>query len=365
MGSTPTVAVDARMIDASGVGTYLKQLLPRLALRGPDIDFVLLARPELVRDRGWEKMANVRIVECDAPLYSIREQFALSAATPRGTDLFWSPHYVIPLLRRGPLLVTVHDVCHLALSRMLPGPAARLYARTMFQMVRRRADAIIMDSEFTRREFLRLVGTPRAQPEVIHIGVDASWSAAAARERPSPDRPYFIHVGNIKPHKNLRTLLEAFAQVEDELDEDLLLVGRRDGLIVGDPEATALAASMADRVRFTGVLEDEELQSLVAGATALVFPSLYEGFGLPPLEAMAAGCPTIVADAASMPEVCGDAVRYFDPHDAAALAREMRAVASEPPSRERREHARRHAEGFNWDRAAERTDRVIRATLGI
>jgi glycosyltransferase involved in cell wall biosynthesis len=127
---------------------------------------------------------------------------------------------------------------------------------------------------------------------VIHQGVDAGVVPRDPRDlEPPHPRPYLLFVGNVKPHKNLVGLLRAFALLHEEIPHDLLLVGRRHGFIHGSPEVEEQAARLGGRVRFTGWLEDREVKRLFAHADALVFPSFYEGFGLPPLEAMACGCP--------------------------------------------------------------------------
>lgn len=364
MNHVATITIDARMLGQSGIGTYLEQLLPRVVARNRDLRFVLLVAPDL-RDLSWADPAQVEVAPCGGRLYSVAEQRSLASAIPRDTDLFWAPHYVIPLLYRGKLLVTVHDVCHLALAPLFGGVHKRLYARGMFAMVRRRADRIIAVSEFTRREFSRWVGAPRGQISVVHNGVDDSWFAAG-RQTPqaAPGTDFFLYVGNVKPHKNLRMLLAAFAQVKEHVPHRLVVVGKRDGFITGDPEVGAMAERIGERVQFTGHLPAPELRAYVAGAAALVFPSLYEGFGLPPLEAMAARCPALVSNAAAMPEVCGDAARYFDPSDPGELAQALLDTVRRPVSAADLERARSHARSFSWDATAAATTEALRSTLG-
>ena len=190
-------------------------------------------------------------------------------------------------------------------------------------------------------------------------GVDPEWFDVP---RPAAaERPYFVFVGNVKPHKNLGRLLDAFAALAPEIPHDLLLVGRRRGFLTGDPEIARRAESLGGRVRFTGFVETEELRRTVAGATALVLPSLYEGFGLPALEAMACGRPVLAARAGALPEVCGDAALYCDPRDPGDIAAGLRRLATDAELAARLAAAGvAHARRFSWDDTAAGVGDAIR-----
>jgi glycosyltransferase involved in cell wall biosynthesis len=357
------VVVDARMAGDSGIGTYISNLLPRLAAQRPDWRLTILGDPDRLRALPWPGDAKIEIRECRARIYTAREQVDLVARAPRRPDLFWSPNYNIPLAYRGRLLVTVHDVAHLALPEFASGLHKQLYARTMFAATRRRATAILCDTAFTRDEYLRLVGTPRGEIHVVHLGVDDSWRTAASLA-PVRSRPYIISVGNVKPHKNLGTLVRAFARIKDSIPHDLVIVGRREGLRTADQAVEASAATLDGRVEFTGEVPLPRLQAYIAHATALVAPSLYEGFGFPPLEAMAAGCPVIASRIATHHEVCGDAVEYCDPRNASDLAQRIeRVVADQGLSASLRERGARRMGEFTWNQCAEQTTAVIANAL--
>lgn len=366
---TPHIAIDVRMARDSGIGTYIRSIVPRVIAARPSWRFTLLGRSEDLRGLGILDRANVAVRDCTARIYTAVEQLELRRETPRGVDLFWAPHYNIPLLHRGPLLVTVHDVIHLAMPRYAGNPVKRGYARFMFAAVQRRADAIITVSEFSRAEFRRLVGTGRADPVVIHNGVSELWHGATAS--PVADgaatgmKPYVLFVGNVKPHKNLGTLVRAFALLKDALPHDLVVIGRREGLRGPDSTVAAEATRLlGDRVRFAGEVNDEALRRYVAGASALVAPSLYEGFGLPPLEAMAVGCPALVSRAAAFPEVCGDAAAYCDATNADDMARSLRALLTDGALRAGLiARGRARAASFTWDRSASTTVSVLESTL--
>jgi glycosyltransferase involved in cell wall biosynthesis len=359
------VAIDARMARSGGIGTYIRALVPRLVRARPRWDFTILTLAEDARAEQWwgGETGTVHVRQLRSPVYSVAEQWELRAARPRRVDLFWSPHYNVPLLERGRLLVTVHDVIHLARPEYRKRPVRFAYARGMFAAVRRRAAGILFDSAFTSAEFHRLVGAPAGAHEVVHLGVDDSWrDDTPSRARP---RPYLLHVGYVKPHKNVPALIRAFALLADHVPHDLVIVGRRDGLRTADDAVAREAAALGARVVFTGETSPAELHAWVRGASVLVQPSLYEGFGLPPLEAMAAGCPCVVARAGSLPEVCGDAVLYCDPLSPVDMATSIRhALCDESIRASLRHRGLVHAARFTWERCAEQTISAMERVLG-
>lgn len=349
----------------SGIGTYIRHLVPRIAEARPEWHFtVLLHAAERTDGAGWLRaLPNVRIVHCQAPIYSLREQLAVVRAVPARTSVLWVPHFNVPLLYRGRMLVTVHDLFHLALPELAGGAHRRAYARVMFEHIRRRAAVVLCVSDFTAGEFVRRVGAPRGRLRTTHLGIDDGWRAAQPGDLPRT-RPYVVFVGNVKPHKNVRGLLEAFARVRHEVPHDLVIVGQREGMRTADPEVEERAAALGERVVFTGRVPEEELRRLVAGATALAFPSRYEGFGLPPLEAMAAGCPTVVARAGSLPEVCGDATLYCDPGDTGSIAHALRRILTDASLRaELARRGRAHAASFRWEGCAASSAEALEEAL--
>ena len=344
-----TLGIDARMIRSSGIGTILANTIPRIIAKRPDWAIRLLGDPALLDQFAWRDAPNLSIIPFTAEIYTVAEQTSWPHGQTRDCDVFWSPNYNIPLFLRPPLLVNVNDVAHLALPDVFTGVAKRLFARTMFGRVRRRADAIVFISQFSADEFGRLVGSPKGRPYVVHCGVDEEWF----KIEPGPKKrqaPYLLFVGNVKPHKNLRRLLEAFELVYRQIPQDLLIVGRKEGFITGDTDVQLMIDRFGGRVAFTGYVDDAVLKRIYAQADALVLPSLYEGFGLPPIEAMAAGCPALVSRAASMPEVCGDAALYFDPFDIRDMADKLARIVTDQQLRETlRAAGKRRAAQLTWD----------------
>jgi glycosyltransferase involved in cell wall biosynthesis len=223
---------------------------------------------------------------------------------------------------------------------------------------------VLYDSEFTRSEASRLLGANGANGTVAHLAADDDWTRAreAAPSRPLAE-PYFLYVGNIKRHKNVPLLLRAFGRVTDRIPHKLVLIGRHEGLRA-DPSVAEEIARLGARAIFVGEVSKPLVQRYVAHAEALVTASLYEGFGLPPLEAMAAGCPCIVSRAGSLPEICGDAALYCDPTDEASVATQLLALAGDASLRETLiARGRAQAKLFSWDKAAaiiaEELDRAL------
>jgi glycosyltransferase involved in cell wall biosynthesis len=280
--------------------------------------------------------------------------------------VFWSPHYNIPLAlpRRIPLVATVHDVMHLTRPEYRDSVAKRAYARGMFRALRARASTILFDSAFTAEQFHRHVGAPKCATSVVHLGVADEWRGTPPAAKRTNPRPFVMFVGLHKPHKNLRGLLDAFGRIIDRVPHDLLIAGRSDGLATADRGLAHAAAALGDRVVFTGEIAEAELRGLVAAADLLVQPSFEEGFGLPPLEAMAVGCPCLVSRAGSLPEVCADAAAYCDPGDAISIADGMLRVLEDPGVRRRLiERGYEHSARYSWSRCADETASAIEKAM--
>lgn len=355
------LAIDCRMARMSGIGVYLRNLAPLcMELLADVATFRLLDYDgafSVPQGISWEA------VPFDAPIYSIAEQYHMPPLL-RGCNALWLPHYPVPLLARIPLVATIHDVAHLALPDLFTG-IQKVYARLMFQAVRRKAAELFFVSEFSRQEFLRLVGAPRGGMTVTHNGIAQDWFNLPLAYEPAHPQ-YFLAIGNIKPHKNIQLLCRSFAKIAEQCNADLVLAGEYSGFRSAEASTETLAAICPDRIRFTGLVDQEALVRLMRGATALVFPSRYEGFGLPPLEALAAGVPVIASDIPPVREVCDGHVLYFSPDSEEQLAQSMleTLALSSQERRQRSEAGQAHARYFSWSRAAETTAQVLRRVLG-
>jgi glycosyltransferase involved in cell wall biosynthesis len=326
--------------------------------------FFLLGRPGDRNDPVLQGIRNLIWIDVNSPIYSLSQRFEFKSKVPGDLDLFWSPHFDCAAFWPRKVLVTVHDLYHLALPEFVGGPHKRLYARWMFDRVASEAAGILVISEFTKKELYRLTKVSPEKVQVIPNGLDPFWSEPTSTLSPHP-KPYFLFVGNIKPHKNLGRLVEAFGKISKSIPHDLVLVGQKEGFLTGDPGVQKKAVSLGGRVSFTGTIPRDLLKAYYHHAEALVFPSLYEGFGMPPLEAMGCGCPVMASTAASIPEVCGEAALYFDPLDTSGLGEKLLRVIRDGPLRQNLiEKGRSRIKGFSWDKTAEKTVGLVDELIG-
>jgi glycosyltransferase involved in cell wall biosynthesis len=357
------ISIDFRMFNASGIGTYLQNLVSLIATVYQCGKVNLLGNVDRIKQIDWVQGREIELINCKSPIYSVAEQYELYRKISRDTTLFWSPHYNIPLFYKGKLLVTIHDVFHLAMPHLVGGLHKRLYAKGMFTALRYKADAILSVSNFTANELVRLAGIDQKRINVVHNGVDKSWFNLRKDQNPY-NKPFLLYVGNVKPHKNLVALIKAFELIIDKIPHDLIIVGKKEGFITKDNLVFDKASVLGDRVHFTGYVKDDMLRQYFVHADALVFPSLYEGFGLPPLEAMACGCPVIVSNAASLPEVCGDAALYCDPYSPEDIANKIQMLMNDANLRESlRQKGLERAKQFSWEKCARETLAVIEKVL--
>ena len=367
------VAIDARKLHDFGIGTYTRNLLRHLARIDREHEYVLLCQqPDL--GIGTQLGPNFRTVLEPSPNYSIQEQFHIPWVLHRERpDVFHAPHYVMPPAVRCRSIVTIHDCIHLMFPQYLPNRAAFLYAKASMWSAARRSHRILTVSEASKRDIIRFFNIPAEKIVVVYNAIDERFgitpsdeAIARVRERYQLDHRFVLYVGNIKPHKNLVRLVEAFDQLRARGFDDLTL------LIIGD-EISKLPAlrravhshKLHKHVRFLGYLPDETLAVLYRLADVFVFPSLYEGFGLPPLEAMACGAPVVTSNVSSLPEVTGDAAVLVDPYDAASIADGTAQVLSDPALREKmRAKGIARARQFSWERSVSRTREIYLEVAG-
>lgn len=308
------ITVDARMINSSGIGTVIKNILKRMIVLKPEWNFFILGNLLELRKYDFFKQNNVKLISCEAPIYSIKEQIELIKKIPKETDVMWSPHYNIPIFYKGKLIVTVHDVFHLAMPQFVKGIHKRLYAKFMFQLIKYKADKIICVSNFTASELKKYLGIDQSSLKVVYNGIDKEWFNVSL-EKPVYDKPYLLYVGNVKPHKNLINLVKAFDLIKNKIPHDLIIVGKKEGFITSDKNIFILTKKISDRVIFTGYVDDNLLRQYYKQADLLIFPSLYEGFGLPPLEALSVGTNVVASDITVIKEICKKMINYFNPYN--------------------------------------------------
>lgn len=367
------IAIDARKLHDFGIGTYIRNLVTGLAALDREDAYVLFTqRGDADTAAAAGPNFTARVETCKP--YSISEQWRIPrAAAQVRADLLHEPHYVLPALTRCRTVVTIHDCIHLRFPQYLPNRSAAVYAHTMIRLAARKADRIVTVSDASKRDILHYTGVAEDKIVVIQNGLDARFALAPTDEevervqqRFQLTHPFLLYVGNIKPHKNLERLIAAFASMREDGPPGLKLV------VVGDETSRHPGVRQAvhrhrldKHVRFLGFQPAATLVVFYRLARAFVFPSLYEGFGLPPLEAMANGAPVVTSNVSSMPEVTGDAAVLVDPYDVAAIAAGIRrTVTDEALRQDLIARGRARARQFSWARAAAETLQVYRDVLG-
>jgi len=376
------IALDALplQVRSAGIAVYTEGLVRALAAAQPELSitlFGLAASPggRSAADTGawpaavrWQRSLLYPLI-MGAPLMQLPRLLPLEAAL-RGADLFHATNYAAPHSRTTPLVITVHDLALLRFPALGTPALRRLVRRVGADAARARR--VIADSESTARDLRELLGVAAASLRVVYPGCDARFfapldPAASARvlERHGVAPPYILHVGTLEPRKNLDRLVRAFAaaRAAQRLPHRLVLCGAS-GWGSAALESLLAAPELADVVRCTGAVSHDDLPALYAGAALFAYPSLYEGFGLPPLEAMACGTPVLTSRVASLPEVVGDAAVLVDPYDEAALAATIAQVLGDAELRAGlAARGRARARQFTWERCARETLTVYREAL--
>src|SRR4051794_17408611 len=365
------VAIDARLTHytAGGIAHYTLNLAREIARLAPGDRFTLL---KSVKQRdGLPRAANLRSTSVFTPPHHRLEQLVLPLEVARvRPDLLHSPDFIPPFVRTCPAVVTVHDLAFLRFPETITEQSRRYYGQVIRAV--RNAQRTIVVSEATARDLAELPDVPMERVRVVPNGIDPAFLApsdpeavARARERWGLDRPYVMFLGTLEPRKALPTLLRAFAALRHGHSDLLLaLVGRR-GWLYASVFATIEQLGLGTAVRAIEDAADADLVPLFDGATAFAYPSLYEGFGLPALEALARGVPSVVADTSSLPEVVGDAALLHPPGDHEALAAALLRLLEDDALRaELQRRGRAWAAGFSWERSARATLAVYREAAG-
>jgi len=287
-------------------------------------------------------------------------------------DLYHFPDFVTRPVRRGKVIVTIHDLSFARLPETVE-PRNRAYLARKVPASLERADTVIAVSDFTRHETEALFPVSRGKVHVIHHGVRRSFRPRSPNENTTSSVPvelprrYILAVGTVEPRKNLGLLLDAMSVLRRHSDSrhvGLVVVGGR-GWLADDTEQRLAAEQQQGRLVRTGYVPDDTLRRLYCGASALAFPTKYEGFGLPAIEAMACGLPVVCSKAASLPEVVGDAGILVEEHTAEAFADALgRVLADEALTAELRRRGLERAAEFTWEKAARHTLDLYRHVVG-
>jgi glycosyltransferase involved in cell wall biosynthesis len=354
----------------TGISRYIDRLLGHLGAQcGP---FDITAFVGKGAQPSWDRVHLNRIpISGTDPRARIPAELTLLpiAARRSDLDLFHGPVNTLPpLIGRARQVVTIHDLAFLRFPDQITRRRS-IYLNAMIQRAVRRADHILVPSQATALDLVGLLNADRSPITVTPLGAEPHFRplttehCAAAKARFGLDRPFVLTVGTIEPRKNLPRLIDAFVSIADAVPHDLVLVGPT-GWLTDSIEHQIASSALGGRIKRTGFVDDAGLVGLYNAADVVAIPSLYEGFGLPVLEAMACGAVVLTSDCSSLPEVTGDAALLVDPRDINAIAAGLlRALNDTALRRELEAAALTRAAAFSWDRTARLTAGAYRAVL--
>jgi glycosyltransferase involved in cell wall biosynthesis len=373
-GDGSHVAIDAHLLSgqagyrSAGVHQYIYHLLRHLGQADDRLRYtVLLGEGVLLPDFALTSLQS-RWSTSRAAVRVAWEQLVQPWVLHRiGADLVHGPVFVGPLLAHCPVIVTIHDLSFIRFPDLFR-PVNRLYLTVLTRLSARCARRLIAVSAHAAAESTRLLGVPRERVDVVYHGVDpvfrplpADEIAAFRRRRGLPER-FVLFVGTLEPRKNLVRLVEAFARIRDSR-VGLVLAGGK-GWLYDDLFARVEALGLDEEIVFPGYVMNDELPLWYNAATVFGYPSVYEGFGLPVLEAQACGTPVLTSNISSLPEAAGDGALMVDPYDVEALAAGLdRLLEDERLRYELRERGLAHARQFSWPHTARETACVYRRAM--
>ncbi|MBI4789923.1 MAG: glycosyltransferase family 4 protein [Chloroflexi bacterium] len=355
--------------ERAGIGRYARELVRALARRDRLNEYLLFvprdAHDDLLRF-GWPANFSIKHAPLTERVLAAlwhRARVPLPVEAFVGAvDVFYSPDFLLPPTWARKTIVTVHDLSYVRMPECFPDVLKRYLNRSVPRAVRR-ADLVLADAASTQRDLEDIYRLPSEKIKVLYSGVDARFcpeipeaEKTRVREKYKLVAPYLLSVGTLQPRKNYARLIQAFSRLSNfELPTSnfqLVIVGSK-GWMFDEVFQTVERLGLQDRVLFPDFVSDDDLPALFAMATLFVYPSLYEGFGLPVAEAMACGVPVVCSNASSLPEVAGDAALYFDPRDVEAMADAMRrALGSESLRDDLRAKGLARVKRFTWEKAA-------------
>ncbi|MCS6825010.1 MAG: glycosyltransferase family 4 protein [Caldilinea sp.] len=363
------IGVDTRLMhyQPAGISRYTGHLLQALAELNKEDEFIIFQHPK--HRSPLIQQANFRRAALFAPVHHRFEQIFLAAELLRfRLDLIHSTDFIPPLYSPVAAVITVHDLAFLHYPHFLTAKSAAYYGQIDKAVVK--AAHIIVPSEYTRQDLIAQLGVPAHKVTVIHEAANPIFkplpyqeTLAAVQKRHGLSERFVLCVGTIEPRKNINGLLQAFAHLRNKYrqNEVMLAIAGGKGWLYDETIEMVKTLNLQPWVRFLGRVSDDELHQLYVAARCHVHPAYYEGFGLPPLEAMACGTPTIVSNVSSLPEVVGDAALLVNPLDVEEIAVAMqRLLTDDDLHAELRQKGLRRARIFSWERAARRTLDVYR-----
>lgn len=336
----------------TGFGFYVENLVKNLEAIDKKNQYILF------RPKSKEDFSTIRRFWWD--------QFIIPAkALKNRVDILHQPAFAAPIFYPGKIIITVHDLIAMFIGSDIPFISRQYFGRWM-PLTHKRADHIITISEHTKKDIINLLKIPEEKITVIPLAASQSFKPIKEKSRLAEIKNkfktgdvFFLHVGTITPRKNLELIVSAFAELAKSDGEAKLVIAGKKGWFYEKLHKIIKNLAIEKRVVFTDYITEEEKILLYNAATALVFPSIYEGFGLPPLEAMSCGLPVIASSASSIPEVVGEAGILLDPNDLEGWAQAMRQVIHLEKLRQKMSgDGLKQAKKFSWQKTAEKTIEV-------
>ena len=368
------ILIDGRGIKKTGIGRYIENTLRELLLLDKNNSYELLIN--LADKKGIKLNAdNLTLVETDVPWFGVKEQTELfKVINKQNPDLMHFANFNFPVAYRGRFVITIHDLTLLHFRNLKASPMNKAYYLLKEQVMKNvvlkrgitKAQAIFVPSGYVKEDVANTFKVRRNKIAVTYEAADTDFSKGRINlDKKGINKPFILYVGNAYPHKNLERMIIAFGKLITDyvLDYQLVIAGKKDSFHKGLEEAVK-EADLQDRVIFTGFVTDQELSGLYNNASLYVFPSLSEGFGLPPLEAMAHGLPVASSNATCMPEILGDAAVYFDPKDTADMAKSMLEVLTDKKLAEKLiKKGKAQVRKYSWKKTAKDTLEIYKKVL--
>lgn len=348
------IDIQTTLGEKTGFGFYVKNLVNHLQLLDK-VNQYYFFRPDTEKDLS-------------APQRLLWDQKLIpQKARAAKVDILHQPCFSAPIFYSGKVVVTVHDIIAILYGKDIPF-FSRLFFAKIMPFSYRQADKIIAISHHTKKDIMQYLHIPSEKIKVIHLAADQCFYKKYLKNQIQKttnkfkiQQNYLLHIGTLNPRKNLQFLIKVFAQIIKVLPNYQLVITGKKGWYYQGLFESVKKLGLKDKVIFTGYITDEEKPLLYQGAQLFVFPSLYEGFGLPPLEAMASGCPVISSNTSSLPEVIGKAGILLSPNDELAWIRSIKTILSDKRlQRNLAKQGQEQASKFSWTRAARETMEVYK-----
>ena len=346
--------IDLRMIEHSGIGVYIQSICNEILQNLKNAKFILLVDKKI----NYNNYFNLGVYESViiySPIYSISEQIEIVYKL-KGyqIDLYWSPHYVFPIFLNCKILLTVHDICHYV-DRSFRGIFKKLYSFILFNIIKFRLIDLITVSLFTKSEIIKNFNISSNKIKIIYNGIDNIWMNTKSYK----SNNIILYVGNNKRHKNIELLVDAYTKIEDRENYLLYLIGNFDFNLFNKKTINIITGDKS--IKHISFISRDKLAEYYDNSRLFIFPSRYEGFGFPPLEAALSGCPILLSDINVMKEIHGHSAFYFKSNNVDSLITEINNVLNDKYSfiDKKLYDLENNAKKYNWDLCSSETIKLI------